>query len=239
MIDLKLASLAFSAGLISFVNPCGFALLPVYITYYFKNEGLEKASLLRRIFAALIFGLMVSLGFAAVFSLIGFIVSYIGRGLLRYVGWFDLSIGILLIVIGFIYLFNLNAKINISKLTNLGEKLKANKLNNKYASFFLYGMGFAIASLGCTLPIFLLVVTTAIQQTGIANGITIFLTYAAGMSFFMILFSIAVAFSKTIIEKTLKQWMPYIYKVGALIVIVAGIYLIYNQVVLGRLFIYT
>ena len=160
-------------------------------------------------------------------------------GLLKYVGWFDLSIGILLIVIGFIYLFNLNIKINLSRLTIVGEKLKSNKLKNKYTSFFLYGMGFAIASLGCTLPIFLLVVTTASKVGGIANGIMVFLIYAAGMSFFMILFSIAVALSKTIIEKTLKRWMPYIYKFGAVIVILAGAYLVYSQVVLGRLLVYT
>ena len=235
MVNYALASLAFSAGLISFLNPCGFALLPVYITYYFKNEGLEKASFARRIFASLIFGFMVSLGFAAVFSLIGIIVSYIGRGLLRYIGWFDLSIGILLIIIGVTYLFNLNSKINLNKIVTIGEKLKSNKLKNKYASFFLYGMGFAIASLGCTLPIFLLVVTAASKAGGILNGLAIFLIYAAGMSFFMILFSLAVALSKTAMEKLLKRWMPYLYKLGSIIVILAGAYLIYNQVVLGRL----
>src|SRR3989338_8151401 len=239
MVDYALASLAFSAGLVSFANPCGFALLPVYITYYFKNEGLEKTSLFRRISAGLIFGLMVSLGFAAAFSLIGIIVAYIGRGLLKYVGWFDLSIGILLIVIGFIYLFNLDAKIHFKKLTNFGEKLKSNKLKNKYASFFLYGMGFAIASLCCTLPIFLLVVTAASKASGVLNGIAVFIIYAAGMSFFMIMFSLAVALSKTAMEKLLKRWMPYIYKFGAVIVILAGAYLVYNQVVLGRLFVYT
>ena len=239
MVNYALASLAFSAGLISFLNPCGFALLPVYVAYYFKNEGLEKANVLRRIFAGLIFGLMVSLGFAAAFSLIGIIVAYIGRGLLKYVGWFDLFIGILLILIGFIYLFNLNAKVNLNKLTIFGEKLKSNKLKNKYASFFLYGMGFAIASLGCTLPIFLLVVTAASKAGGILNGLAIFLIYAAGMSFFMILFSLAVALSKTAMEKSLKRWMPYLYKLGSIIVILAGAYLIYNQIVLGRLFVYT
>ena len=237
MVNFALASLAFSAGLISFVNPCGFALLPVYITYYFKNEGLEKSTIFKRIFIGLLFGLTVSLGFAAVFSLIGAVVSLIGTGILRYVGWSDLFIGILLIIIGFIYLFNFNARINLNRLTIIGEKLKSNKLKNKYASFFLYGMGFAIASLACTLPIFLLVVTNAIKASGFFNGVVIFLIYAAGMSFFMILFSLGVALSKTIIEKTLKKWMPYIYKLGAIIVIVAGAYLIYNQVVLGRLFV--
>ena len=240
MVNFALASLAFSAGLVTFVNPCGFAMLPVYVTYYFKNENLEKNNLeknsfWKRIFLSLLLGLMVSLGFAVAFSLIGIIVSYLGRGLLRYVGWFDLFMGIILIIIGCIYLFNLNANINLYQLTNLGEKLKSNKLKNKYSSFFLYGVGFAIASLGCTLPIFLLVVTSAIQTKGFFNGIIIFLIYAAGMSFFMIFFSLAVAFSKTAIEKTLKRWVPYINKFGAVIVILAGFYLIYNQVVLGRL----
>ena len=136
MINFALASLAFSAGLVTFVNPCGFALLPVYITYYFKNENLEKNYLPKRIFFGLIFGLIVSLGFVAVFSLIGIIVSYAGRALLKYAGWFDLLIGVLLIIIGFVYLFNLNTKINLNKLTNFGEKLKSNKLKNRYLSFF-------------------------------------------------------------------------------------------------------
>ena len=89
------------------------------------------------------------------------------------------------------------------------------------------------------MPIFLLVVTAASKAGGILNGLAIFLIYAAGMSFFMILFSLAVALSKTAMEKSLKRWMPYLYKLGSIIVILAGAYLIYNQVVLGRLLVYT
>ncbi len=235
MVSITLTSLAFSAGLVSFLNPCGFALLPVYITYYFKNEGLEKSNVFRKIFAGLMLGLIVSLGFIAVFSLIGILVNYIGRGILKYVGWFDLFIGMLLVTIGFIYLFNLNVKISLRNLTNFGEKLKSNKLKNKYASFFFYGIGFALASLGCTLPIFLLVVTNALKASGFFDSIIIFLIYAAGMSLFMISFSIAVALSKTIMERILMKFMPYINKLGSVVVIIAGAYLIYNQVVLGRL----
>ncbi len=235
MTNYALVSLAFSAGLISFMNPCGFALLPVYVTYYFRNEGLEKSSLLKRIFAGLLLGLMVSLGFAAVFSIIGILVSYFGRGLLKYVGWFDLFIGIALVIVGLIYLFNLKAKAYVNKLTNIGEHLKSNKISNKYLSFFVYGVGFAIASLGCTLPIFLLVITTSLKSAGFINGLIMFLTYAAGMSFFMILFSLAVALSKTFIEKALTRLLPYIYRLGSVIVIIAGAYLIYNQIVFGRL----
>ena len=162
-------------------------------------------------------------------------VSYLGRGLLKYVGWFDLFIGLLLVIVGFIYLFNLKVKLHISKITNFGQNLKSNRLKNKYLSFFVYGIGFAIASLGCTLPIFLLVVTTSLKSAGFLNGLLTFLIYASGMSLFMILFSLAVAVSKTFIEKILNRALPYIYKLGPIIVIIAGAYLMYNQIVFGRL----
>ena len=235
MINSALASLAFSAGMVSFVNPCGFALLPVYIAYYFRQEGLEKSGIAKRLLGGLLFGLMVSLGFAAAFSIIGILVSFVGKSILKYAGWIDLAIGIILVFVSVIFIFRLDEKISFSRLTNFGERLKSNKLNNKYASFFLYGAGFAIASLGCTLPIFLVVVTSAIKSAGLINGLMIFLIYAAGMSFFMMLFSLATAISKTFVDNILSNWIPNIYRLGSIIILAAGIYLIYNQVVFARL----
>ena len=232
MVDIAIASLAFSAGLVSFVNPCGFALLPVYIIYYFKNENLEKKSLMKRIFFALVLGIIVSLGFVFTFSIIGALVSYIGKGLLKYVGLFDLAIGVLLVVIGFIYLLDYGWILKFNSINIIGEKLKSNRHKNKYISFFLYGIGFAVASLGCTLPIFLLVVTSAIKSNGLLNGILTFLIYAAGMSLFMVLFSIVIAVFKTFVEKNLRRATFYIYKLGSIIVIISGLYLIYNQIIL-------
>ena len=185
--SIAITSLAFSAGMVSFLNPCGFALLPVYVTYYFKNEGLEKKGVLSRILHGLLFGIAVSAGFAAVFAVIGLIVGSVGKGLLRYAGWIDLFAGIIMVIIGFAYLLKLDSRLNLNWLTNAGENLKSAKTRSKYLSFFLYGAGFAIASLGCTLPIFLLVVASALKST-VFNGLLVFLIYAAGMSFFMIIF---------------------------------------------------
>ena len=193
-----LFSLAFSAGLITFLNPCGFALLPVYLVYYFKNEGLENQSSLKRIFYGILFGITVSLGFIAVFLLIGSLVSLIGSRILRFVGFFDFAVGLLLVIIGFVFLFGKN--VNLRWMTNFGERLKANKSKNRHISFFLYGMGFALASLGCTLPIFLAIVAAAIKMHGILSSMMVFLVYSAGMSLFMIGFTVAVGLSKKIVE---------------------------------------
>lgn len=234
MVNLALSSLAFSAGIITFLNPCGFALLPVYITYYFKNEQLDNASVCKRLVYGIAFGLCVSIGFMVLFSIVGLFVSFIGSRILRFIGFFDFAIGLLLVIIGFIFLLGKN--VNLSFITNFGERLKENKFQNKYLSFFLYGMGFALASLGCTLPILLVIVAAAAKMHGILNGVMVFIVYAAGMGIFMVAFTIAVALSKKIVEITLRKWLPYVYKLGAIIVILAGFYLMYNQIVLGRLF---
>src|SRR3989338_4071344 len=232
--NTTLFSLAFSAGMITFLNPCGFALLPVYLAYYFKNEKLDNASVWKKLFYGIIFGLCVSLGFMVLFTIVGLIVSSIGSRVLRFIGFFDFAVGLLLVIIGLMFLLGKN--VNLSFVTNFGERLKENKFQNKYLSFFLYGMGFALASLGCTLPIFLAIVAASVKMHGILNGMMVFAVFAAGMSIFMVAFTIAVALSKKIVEVTLRKWLPYVYKLGAIIVILAGFYLMYNQIVIGRLF---
>ena len=73
MIDAPLA-LAFAAGLVATVNPCGFAMLPAYLSYFMgideENQGRPAA--LR---GALVVGAIVSAGFLVVFGLAGILIT--------------------------------------------------------------------------------------------------------------------------------------------------------------------
>jgi cytochrome c biogenesis protein CcdA len=70
MIDAPLAY-AFGVGMVATFNPCGFAMLPAYLSYFLGLEGSthpdERASVLR----ALAVGLSVTVGFLVVFGIIG------------------------------------------------------------------------------------------------------------------------------------------------------------------------
>lgn len=68
---------AFGAGMVSAVNPCGFALLPVYLTLYLGAEDSEfrHQSLVRRMLKAVWIALVVTSGFALLFGLVGAIVA--------------------------------------------------------------------------------------------------------------------------------------------------------------------
>ena len=85
-------SIALVAGGLATLNPCGFPLLPAFLSFY---AGAEEARLPRapsRIVQGLFVGLLVTVGFLAVFALIGLPVSY-GAGVVsRAVPWVGLAV---------------------------------------------------------------------------------------------------------------------------------------------------
>lgn len=68
---------AFGAGMVSAVNPCGFAMLPVYLTLYLgaKESEFRQKSVFFRLLKAFWIAFVVTAGFALLFGLVGAIVS--------------------------------------------------------------------------------------------------------------------------------------------------------------------
>ncbi len=97
-------------------------------------------------------------------------------------------------------------------------------------TYYLYGMGYAIGSVGCTLPIFFIWVVQPLLQ-GFVGGLVNFLAYAGGMALMMVLLSVTMSFSEEFAQKYLRPLMRYVSKVAALVMIGAGGYLIYYNLI--------
>lgn len=227
MVNLAIASLAFSAGMISFLNPCGFAMLPAYISYYFAKE--DHHTTFKRIFQAILIGLIVSLGFMAVYVSAGLVFSYVSSALKRYIPIIGISVGSILIILGIAMLFNFKHNLIPLKIINLGDKLK-NKKGKGYLGFFSYGVGYALASMGCTLPIFIMIVGSALSLGNFFDSILVFILYTGGKSLFMIITTILLATTKGLAINYLKTLMKYIKNISAVTIILAGAYIIYFNV---------
>src|SRR5690606_19449038 len=63
---------------------------------------------------------------------------------------------------------------------NVPISVQANTSRQGYQVFFVYGLIFAVASLGCTMPVFMVVVAQAFSG-GIVQGVAGFALYALGM----------------------------------------------------------
>ncbi|MER3458366.1 MAG: cytochrome C biogenesis protein [Chloroflexota bacterium] len=214
---------AFSAGMLATVNPCGFALLPAFIAYTLgTNEtGFDGRPLLRRAGEGLILGLLVTLGFLAVF-VGGLVVSAGGRWLVRAFPWLAVAVGLILVGLGLWLLSGRSLYLNIAApqpdLRRRGVR-----------SLFLFGVAYAVASLSCTLPVFLVVVGGALAAGGLLPGLTQFISYGVGMGTVLIAISIGAAAFKGAVAARLRLVMPYVTRLSALLLILAGGYLIYRQ----------
>ena len=227
--NFDLLSLSFSAGVAAFFNPCGFALLPAYVSYYLGRDDL-KTSWLSRAWRGLSLGALVSAGFFTVFGIMGLIFSFIGRWVAQYVPWVAAVVGAILFVLGAFMLFN-KSFVPLTALANAFKRFGPKTSGpSEGTSFYLYGIGYAIASVGCTLPIFMIVVAQAFTG-GFLNGVLNFLAYSTGMTVMMIALSLIIAYSKEFIYRYLDAIVRYVQKLSALVLIGAGVYVVYYQLI--------
>jgi len=102
VIDAPLA-LAFTAGLVATVNPCGFAMLPAYLSWYLGTDDSPTGQppvLADRPGRALVVGGTASLGFLVVFGITGSLITAGVRSFIDYMPWVALVIGAALAMLG-------------------------------------------------------------------------------------------------------------------------------------------
>lgn len=219
--------LAFTAGLLATVNPCGWAMLPSFVSYYLgsREEGYEQKPLVSRAAEGLYLGLLVTAGFLAVFGAAGVIISAGLRVVVKYMPFAALAVGIALVLLGLWLLAGGQARGLPLRLPVPNLEVRAR--NPK--SVFLFGMAYAFASLSCTLPIFLAVVGASLATTGFVGSATMFFTYAAGMATVLMSVALGAAMLKGAVAQWFKRLLPYVHRLGAGLLVLAGLYLIWYQ----------
>jgi cytochrome c biogenesis protein CcdA len=223
---------AFGAGMVTTVSPCAIAMLPAYISLYLgaKEGGLWAKSWWRRFGRALLLSAVVTLGFVVFFGIMGAILSYGGQFLVDVMPWVSVVIGVVLILLG-IYVtagghvyFNLAARI-------------ANRLGQSgdigLRGFLIFGIAYGISALGCTLPVFLVVVGSAVAGGEWGRGLLQFISFALGMGFIIAIITLAIALFKEAVNRWLHRIIPVVARLSGLLLIFAGGYILYFWFVQG------
>ena len=219
--------IAFAAGMVAAVNPCGFALLPAYLSLYLGTEesGFAERSAPSRVLRALTVGCVVSSGFVVLFVLAGLVISAGGRALIGAMPVLGVLVGEALVVLGVWMLLAGRAPYTaaLGRLaTRLGDPRKVG-----VRGFFLFGLAYGAASLGCTLPAFLAVVGSGIAAGGVVAGTVRFLGYGLGMASVLVALTAVLAFFKEGLVKWLRGALPYVQMASALLLILAGAYVVF------------
>ena len=225
---------SFGAGMVSTVNPCGFSLLPAYLSIYLgdRDDGTTSSHFILRGGKALLIGAAVTLGFTVLFSFVGVIIWAGGYILMQYLPWFGLFVGTVLAGLG---LFLLSGKSIHTALPARLANLIGTPESLGFNTYFLFGIGYGMASLGCTLPIFLVVVGSAIKSQGFSNGLFQFFSYSLGMGAVLTSLALSLAVFKGGLATYLHRVLPYMGRIAGALLLVSGSYQMYYWLTKGGL----
>lgn len=230
-----LASLALSAGFISAFNPCGFAMMPAYLSYFLGVEGDKRLSPAQSVFRGLGVGLTLCAGFMAVFAAIGALASTVlSRSVIESrVAWVTFVLGIVMGVLGMAMLRGFEPKFRLPRLQRGGE-------SRRLSSIFLFGVSYAIVSLGCTMPVFFGTVVSAFSSRDFFDGLLVFLAYGGGLCAVIMVLTLAMAVARTEVIAKMRRVLPHVNRIsGGFLVVVGGFLALYGwwevQVLRGNL----
>lgn len=162
--------IAFLAGVISFISPCGFALLPAYFSFLFRERK-------RAVFMTASFGL----GLFSAFAVLGFLAGIIFNFFFSQKQVLASISGVAIAIFGLLLLFN----ISISVL-NFQVKHTPNK---SFWSIFLLGLFFGFGWSPCLGPVLGSIIFLSAQMKAVFNGVVFMGAFALGVSLPLMIFS--------------------------------------------------
>lgn len=214
-----LLAFSFLAGFGSFFSPCSVALIPAYVGYALRGKE-SNPSLFSKTKGGLFLGITASFGILLVylvFAIVVFAARQIVAPILFYIA---LGTGVILIILG-ILMFAGKAR---------GfEIVLPFKPKSPLSGFFTFGVAFGLGSLGCTLPLFLLVISNALSAQSFSLSFFHFVFFAAPITLLIVSFTLASFFAREAVARFLSKFTPVLMKVSALVIILAGVYIIYFQ----------
>ena len=230
--DLFPLGFSFSAGMVSSVNPCGFAMLPAYLGLYLGEQDAEERSAGRRVWRALVVGTTVTAGFVLMFAVVGIPIGLGARGLVDFFPWIGLAIGILLALTG-AYLLS-GGKLYTNLAVRLSARVGGADRNN-VRGYFTFGLAYGTASLSCTLPIFLAVIGGTFTTDTFLDSTLQFLLYGLGMGSVILALTVGMAVFKTAAVAGLRRALPYVGTITAALLLLSGSFIVYYWLTLGEL----
>lgn len=184
-------SLAFAAGMLAAVNPCGFIMLPAFSAFYVSDEGTAGGRVPHRLGRAASMSFIVTGAFVVTFGTAGIAATLAGRAVIEWSAWAGLLAGAALVGLGVTQLVGRR-----SYLAGATSRLRMRR-SRSVGGVAAFGLAYAVVSLGCTLPVFVAVV--GLSLTGgsdiLAAGLR-YVEYSAGMGAVLLAVALGTALAR-------------------------------------------
>lgn len=209
-------TLALAAGMLAAVNPCGFALLPAYLSVLVLGD--DSPSTGRAVGRALALTGWMTIGFVAVFGVFGIVISPIASQVQQYLPWFTVVFGCLVAVAG-VWLL---AGRELPRIRLGGGNGAA--VTRSAPALVGFGASYAAASLTCSIAPFLALVVTSFRAGSTGEGVALYVAYAVGMGLLVGIAAVAVALARRGLVARLRRTGRWIPRAAGLLLLLVGAY---------------
>ncbi|BAT71656.1 cytochrome c-type biogenesis protein [Thermosulfidibacter takaii ABI70S6] len=209
---------AFLGGLLSFVSPCVFPMVPIYlsmITGYSVKELQERNYSVK---ALLIPTLLFVLGFTCSFVLLGATATTVGDLLSRNYVLFRKIVGVLMVFWGVMLVGLIKPGVFFKNFTvNKGK-------TTTRLGIFVMGVAFGLSWSPCVGAILVPILSMAALKETVFSGIFLLFCYSMGIAVPLVIASIALAKSMSLLSGVQAHYKKIEVVTGALVVLF-GVYL--------------
>jgi cytochrome c biogenesis protein CcdA len=214
---------AFVAGMVAAVNPCGFALLPAWLSAYVSDRVAAGGG--HRVRQSLSVALSLTGGVILLFLVVGAGVAGVSGSFILAFPWIGLGLGVLLTAAGGIAVAG--RTISLSFLDDWAARLGRGARTSSHRSYATFGVVFGLASLSCTLPAFLAVIATSLLSGGYLPALIQFVMFGAGMAAVLAGMTVAVGMLTRRPHRALRRFSPYAMRLSGFLLLLGGGYLVY------------
>ena len=222
--DWAAVAYPFSLGLVAAFNPCGFALLPAYLSYFIGVEQSDDqpssgAQALGAMLRAMAVALTLTVGFVAVFGAFGALFeTVLSQGaVLDRIGYVTVAIGVLMALLGVWLLAGRAVNLRLPKMSQgTGSR--------RLGSVFMFGVSYAVVSLSCTIGLFIAAVASSFSADSVADGIANFVAYGIGMGAVITFLTLALATARSRVVSAMRRMSRWINPVSGVVLIASGVY---------------
>lgn len=198
-------------------------MLPGYLAFLLGQEAGQGRW---RAWGGIWAGLVMTAGFLTVFSVLGALGTGLGQVLGSSLRWATVLIGLALVAAG-VWQFAGRPLPGIRGANRLAGVIGQAGPRRGLVAVYVYGLAYAVASLGCTLPLFLALVAGTASSSSPSDGAEAFLAYATGMGLVATVLSALAVSSREMLASRISSWVPMVQKLSAVVLAAVGIYLVY------------
>ncbi|HIJ59225.1 MAG TPA: cytochrome c biogenesis protein CcdA [Nitrospirae bacterium] len=215
-------TIAFIAGLMSFLSPCVLPLVPIYVSII-SGISFEDIRNNRFSFKTLFNTIAFIFGFSTIFITLGASSSFIGALLIEYQVILRVTGGIFIIILGLFMTGLIKSQILMQE-----KRFNLNRSSTGILSSFFIGIVFAAGWTPCIGPILGAILLYTASQASTNQGILMLTMYSLGLAVPFLLSSIFISLFFTYTRK-MNKFMRYASLIIGIVMIFIGILLVFDK----------